>query len=178
MNPWSNPDALPPQDAANLAIFIDERGRNADQALAHTTLIDTLNPRSGERLIGVSCGLEAQQAALIEESEWLADELGLLFGTSGASTLPTSVAIKGTHPWQGCMRPWILMYITANGTALPCCISPFAAADYSSIMLGNSFARPLAEVWEGTRYQDIHSAVLRESPAPWPCQSCGMKWSL
>jgi hypothetical protein len=70
------------------------------------------------------------------------------------------------------------MYITANGTALPCCIAPFATADYPGIMLGNVFERPLADVWNGERYQELRGAVLSESPAPWPCQHCGVKWSL
>jgi len=122
--------------------------------------------------------LEAEQAGLIRECEVLSTQLGLKFLASGATTPHESVSVKGPHPWQGCQRPWILMYITANGTALPCCISPFAAQDYSQIILGNVLAQPLAEVWNGERYQALRSAVLSESPAPWPCQFCGVKWSL
>jgi hypothetical protein len=33
-------------------------------------------------------------------------------------------------------------------------------------------------VWNGTRYQELRTAVLSEGPAPWPCQHCGVKWSL
>jgi len=72
----------------------------------------------------------------------------------------------------------LVMYITANGTALPCCISPFAAADYSSILLGNVLEQPLAEVWNGPRYQELRLMVMSDDPAPWPCQDCGIKWSL
>jgi MoaA/NifB/PqqE/SkfB family radical SAM enzyme len=122
--------------------------------------------------------LAEQQEALIHESERLANQLGIVFRASGATTPHESVSIKGGHPWQGCMRPWILMYITANGTALPCCISPFAAADFRSICLGNVLEQPLAEVWNGARYQELRTAVLSEDPAPWPCQFCGIKWSL
>ena len=110
--------------------------------------------------------------------EALATELGLRFQASGASTPFESISVKGDHPWQGCMRPWMLMYITANGTALPCCISPFAATDFQSIVLGNVLEQPLAEVWNGERYQALRGAVLSEAPAPWPCQHCGVKWSL
>jgi MoaA/NifB/PqqE/SkfB family radical SAM enzyme len=70
------------------------------------------------------------------------------------------------------------MYITANGEALPCCIAPFATTDYAGIMLGNVFERPLAEVWNGERYRELRAAVLGERPAPWPCQHCGVRWSL
>jgi hypothetical protein len=33
-------------------------------------------------------------------------------------------------------------------------------------------------VWNGARYQELRTAVLSEGPAPWPCQHCGVKWSL
>ena len=122
--------------------------------------------------------LEQQQARLIEECEILATGLGLTFRASGATTPHESVAVKGRHPWQGCYRPWALMYITATGTALPCCIAPFATTDYQQIMLGNVFERPLAEVWNDRPYQDLRAAVLGEHPEPWPCQHCGVRWSL
>ena len=121
---------------------------------------------------------EQEQARLVSECEQLAAELGLEFRASGATTPFESIMAKGAHPWQGCMRPWVLMYITANGTALPCCISPFAAQDFSQIILGNVLERPAAEVWNSPSYRELRSAVLSEAPAPWPCQSCGVKWSL
>jgi len=122
--------------------------------------------------------LERQEMDLIVESEQLAARMGMVFHASGAATPRESIEIKGEHPWQGCMRPWILMYISVNGTALPCCIAPFAAADFRSIILGNILEQPLAEVWNGQRYQDLRRAVLSEAPDPWPCQFCGKKWSL
>ena len=122
--------------------------------------------------------LEEQQARLVGECEDLAAGLGLTFKASGLSTPSESVAIKGAHPWQGCLRPWILMYITVNGTALPCCLSPFATQDYSQIMLGNVITHPATQVWNGESYQDLRTAVLSQAPAPWPCQHCGVKWSL
>lgn len=122
--------------------------------------------------------LEEQQAELVGECEKLAIELGLAFCASGATTPFESVSAKGPRPWHGCMRPWVLMYITANGTALPCCISPFAVKDYAQIILGNVLEHPAAQVWNGARYQELRSAVLSNAPAPWPCQHCGIKWSL
>ncbi|MGW8226006.1 MAG: radical SAM protein [Anaerolineales bacterium] len=122
--------------------------------------------------------LEQRQADMISEAERLAGEMDLIFRASGTSSPSESVSQKGPHPWQGCKRPWMLMYITANGTALPCCIAPFATHDYSQIMLGNVLDRPVAEVWNSTPYQQLRSAVLSEAPAPWPCQHCGVKWSL
>ncbi len=122
--------------------------------------------------------LEEYQASLIVECEALAESLGMTFRASGATTPHESVAVKGDYPWQGCLRPWKLMYITANGNALPCCIAPFAAPDYPGIVLGNVFEQPLADVWHGERYQELRAAVSGESPAPWPCQHCGVRWSL
>jgi len=122
--------------------------------------------------------LAQQQADLIKQCELLAAELGLVFRASGVSTPSESVSAKGAYPWQGCLRPWTLMYITANGTALPCCISPFAAQDYAQIILGNVIDRRVTEVWNGAPYQALRSAVLSQAPAPWPCQHCGVKWSL
>lgn len=122
--------------------------------------------------------LEQQQAMLVSECETLATDLGVAFRASGLTTPSESISTHGQHPWQGCMRPWILMYITVNGTALPCCIAPFAVQDYSQIMLGNILDRPATEVWNGAPYQELRSAVSSEAPAPWPCQYCGVKWSL
>lgn len=122
--------------------------------------------------------LADQQERLILQAEVLAAQLGVVFRASGATTPHESISTKGDHPWQGCLRPWLLMYVTANGNALPCCISPFAASNYREIMLGNLFDTSLAEVWNGEHYQRLRSAVLSEAPAPWPCQHCGVKWSL
>ncbi|HMP42473.1 MAG TPA: radical SAM protein [Roseiflexaceae bacterium] len=135
----------------------------------HTTMVPE------QALFGT---LEERQAALVRTCEGLAAELGVRFAASGATTPHESVAVKGEAPWRGCYRPWSLMYITANGESLPCCIAPFATTDYAGIMLGNVLERPLAEVWNGERYQELRTAVLSEQPAPWPCQHCGVRWSL
>lgn len=122
--------------------------------------------------------LERRQAALISACEALAAELGVTFRASGATTPHESVAVQGDHPWQGCYRPWTLIYVTANGNLLPCCIAPFATPDYPGLLLGNLFARPLAELWNDRPYRALRAAVLSENPAPWPCQHCGIRWSL
>lgn len=136
---------------------------------------ETTTMKAGQTLYA---SLEQAQAVLIEKCERLAGQLGLVFRASGSTTPYESVSAKGDHPWQGCLRPWTLMYITVNGTALPCCISPFAIQDTHKIVLGNVFQRPLPEVWNGDRYQELRLAVLSDTPAPWPCQHCGVKWSL
>jgi MoaA/NifB/PqqE/SkfB family radical SAM enzyme len=122
--------------------------------------------------------LEAQQAALIRECEALAQRLGVTFQASGATTPGESVAVKSGQPWQGCYRPWSLTYITANGSVLPCCIAPFATVDYPQIVLGDAFARPFEQIWNDQPYRALREAVLSDDPAPWPCQHCGVRWSL
>lgn len=122
--------------------------------------------------------LSEEQAALIRECEALAQQLGLIFRASGATTPGESMQVHGPHPWQGCYRPWALTYVTANGTVLPCCIAPFATADFSQIVLGNVFEQPLVQIWNARPYMELRAAVLSPDPAPWPCQHCGVRWSL
>ncbi len=122
--------------------------------------------------------LAEQQEQVISQAEALAAQLGLIFRASGATTPHESISTNGEHPWQGCLRPWLLMYITANGNALPCCIAPFADPAYANLLLGNVFEATVRDVWNGARYQELRAAVLSETPAPWPCQHCGVKWSL
>lgn len=122
--------------------------------------------------------LGQRQAELIAACEALAAELGLVFHASGAATPHESVELRGAAPWQGCFRPWALIYVTANGNLLPCCIAPFATPDYAGLMLGNAFERPLIELWNDRPYQALRGAVLSTNPAPWPCQHCGVRWSL
>jgi radical SAM protein with 4Fe4S-binding SPASM domain len=75
------------------------------------------------------------------------------------------------------MRPWTTAYVTANGNCLPCCISPFATADYKSLILGNLFERPFHEIWNEPLYQAFRNDLLSDHPNP-ACSSCGVYWSL
>ena len=85
---------------------------------------------------------------IMAESETLAAELGVALRGAGATTARHSVEAKREpRPWSACMRPWTTAYITANGNALPCCISPFATSDYDSLKLGNVFDKPFGELW-------------------------------
>jgi len=83
----------------------------------------------------------------------------------------------GDAPWSLCRRPWSLMYFTAHGRALPCCIAPFSARNYDTYTLGHTRSQSLAEIWNGLAYQDFRRALLSHEP-PKPCQNCGLRWSL
>lgn len=115
---------------------------------------------------------------IMAESEALAAELGVTLRGAGATTAKNSV--QGKHdprPWAGCMRPWSTAYITANGNALPCCISPFATADYDSLKLGNIFEQPFGDLWNAERYQEWRTRLLSDHPHK-ACAGCGVFWSL
>lgn len=121
-----------------------------------------------------------EQAAVIAECEALSATLGIQFRASGARDPRNSLAAARTPddaPWQACLRPWTTAYITANGNCLPCCISPFATNDYASLILGNLFERPFAEVWNDAQYQEFRTRLLSSEPHV-ACSSCGVYWSL
>jgi radical SAM protein with 4Fe4S-binding SPASM domain len=122
--------------------------------------------------------LQAGEEAIIQASEALAKQLGLHFEASGATTPARSVQqTADTRPWVRCMRPWTVMYITANGSVFPCCIAPFSAESLPSITLGNAFEEPLATIWNNAHYQRFRRTLLSDEPHHC-CRGCGAQWSL
>ncbi|HXV44329.1 MAG TPA: radical SAM protein [Anaerolineae bacterium] len=120
------------------------------------------------------------QEEIIAACEILSAELGLDFRASGARDPRQSLQAARPAdftPWQACMRPWTTAYVTANGNCLPCCISPFATNNYSSLILGNLFERPFGEIWRDHLYQRFRTDVLSSHPHQ-ACASCGVYWSL
>ncbi|HET8677781.1 MAG TPA: radical SAM protein [Blastocatellia bacterium] len=115
---------------------------------------------------------------VIEDAHALASELGIIFNASGAASPEQSLMPKDDdQPWSLCRRPWTLMYITANGNVLPCCIAPFAERDYTSYVLGNAFERPLMDIWNDHLYKRFRSDLQSDEP-PVACKNCGVRWSL
>ena len=122
--------------------------------------------------------LGERESACLRAAEARARELGVRLVASGATTPEESlVPASRERPWSLCRRPWTLMYITANGNVLPCCIAPFVEHDYSALVLGNAFQTPLAEIFDGPRYQAFRQALLGDTPERC-CQGCGVRWSL
>ena len=80
-------------------------------------------------------------------------------------------------PWSLCRRPWTVMYITANGRALPCCIAPFSQRGYENYTLGDATQQSLREIWNGPAYRDFRRGLLSDKP-PDACANCGLRWSL
>jgi MoaA/NifB/PqqE/SkfB family radical SAM enzyme len=109
----------------------------------------------------------------------VARSLGIAFSASGAASEPGVSLKKGDDesPWSLCRRPWSLMYFTANGRALPCCIAPFSQHGYENYTLGDATQQSLRAIWNGPAYQDFRRALLSEAP-PAACAGCGLRWSL
>jgi MoaA/NifB/PqqE/SkfB family radical SAM enzyme len=119
------------------------------------------------------------EATYLKQAEDVARSLGVTFSASGAATEP-GLSLKGSDdgsPWSLCRRPWSLMYFTANGRALPCCIAPFSQHGYDNYTLGHASRQLLRDIWNGAAYQDFRAALLSDKP-PESCASCGLRWSL
>lgn len=122
--------------------------------------------------------LNDEESRLIEEAAELARSLGVRLDASGATEPATSLTRgREAHPWSLCRRPWTLMYFTAHGRALPCCIAPFSMRGYESFTLGDATQQSLREIWNSARYQEFRRRLLSDDPSP-ACASCGLRWSL
>ena len=109
----------------------------------------------------------------------LARELGISFSASGAASEPdlSLKRVASKSPWSLCGRPWTVMYVTANGRVLPCCIAPFSQHGYENYTLGDATQETLAEIWNGPSYQAFREALQTDHP-PESCRNCGLRWSL
>lgn len=120
----------------------------------------------------------AEEQAAIDAAQALGVELGVTLDASGATEPGLSLKRQeDERPWSTCRRPWSLMYFTAHGRALPCCIAPFSARGYDTYTLGDATQQTLREIWNGAAYQDFRTNLLGDAP-PKPCQGCGLRWSL
>ena len=118
---------------------------------------------------------ELQHLAAAEEQ---AAALGINFNASGASEPGESLARKADkNPWSLCRRPWAVMYFTANGRALPCCIAPFSQNGYENYTLGDATQQSLREIWNDPAYREFRAALQSDAP-PRCCSGCGLRWSL
>jgi MoaA/NifB/PqqE/SkfB family radical SAM enzyme len=122
--------------------------------------------------------LDSEEGRFVRDAEALARSLGIEFDASGATEPSTSLKrAEGEQPWSLCRRPWTLMYFTAHGKALPCCIAPFSMRGYDGFTLGDATQQSLREIWNGERYQRFRRELLSAAP-PAACANCGLRWSL
>ena len=119
----------------------------------------------------------AEETEAIAEAEALGRSLGVTLDASGATEPGISLKRQEDRAWATCRRPWSLMYFTAHGRALPCCIAPFSVRGYSNYTLGDATQATLREIWNGEAYRDFRTSLLSDAP-PAPCGNCGLRWSL
>lgn len=144
-------------------VYFDDRQGGQSLAAVEQSLYDRLTDEEDQ---------------IIKAGEALGRGLGVTLRASGATTPEQSLMTRAKEkPWSLCRRPWTLMYITANGNVLPCCIAPFVERDYDRIVLGNAFKQPLAQIWNSLRYRAFRKALLSERPEHC-CEGCGVRWSL
>jgi radical SAM protein with 4Fe4S-binding SPASM domain len=122
--------------------------------------------------------MSREDATHLQTAEAEARALGISFNASGANEPGTSLK-KATadSPWSLCRRPWTVMYFTANGRALPCCIAPFSQRGYENYTLGDATQSELQEIWNGPAYQAFRESLKSDMP-PKSCMNCGLRWSL
>ncbi|MBW4024219.1 MAG: radical SAM protein [Proteobacteria bacterium] len=121
---------------------------------------------------------QAEEQAAIEAAQAIGATLGVTLDASGATEPGLSLKRQDEDtPWSTCRRPWSLMYFTAHGRALPCCIAPFSVRGYSNYTLGDATQETLRDIWNSPAYRDFRSSLLSEAP-PAPCANCGLRWSL
>jgi MoaA/NifB/PqqE/SkfB family radical SAM enzyme len=123
--------------------------------------------------------ISREEEGYLREATEIADALDMTFSASGAVAEPGMSLVRHDEksPWAACRRPWTVMYFTANGRALPCCIAPFSQHGYENYTLGDATQQTLREIWEGAAYTAFREALLSDDP-PAACANCGMRWSL
>ncbi|MBX9909305.1 MAG: SPASM domain-containing protein [Beijerinckiaceae bacterium] len=122
--------------------------------------------------------MTTHESEVLAEATALAASLGMSFSASGATEPESSLKrADDKTPWSLCHRPWTVMYFTANGRAIPCCIAPFSQRGYENYTLGDATQQTLREIWNGPAYQDFRETLQSGAP-PKCCSSCGLRWSL
>jgi MoaA/NifB/PqqE/SkfB family radical SAM enzyme len=124
-------------------------------------------------------GFRAQIEPIIADAERRAVRHGVSFRGADALSPRQSLVDRPaqTEPWRACSRPLRLAYVTAQGTALPCCIAPFTDAPFDSISLGNFVRDGVQAVWHGEKYRRFREQLYSSEP-PASCRNCGLAWSL
>jgi len=116
---------------------------------------------------------------VLAESVQLGRQLGVTLNASGLVPFEQSLQSISPEeaPWRRCRRPWQVIYVTAWGNVLPCCIAPFATWAYGTLILGNAFRQSLVDIWNGAAYGEFRRKHQSDEP-PDNCRGCGVEWSL
>ena len=121
----------------------------------------------------------AEAEAIIDDAERRAARHGISFRGADALSPRESIVERPeqAEPWRACSRPLRLAYVTAQGTALPCCIAPFTDAPFESITLGNYLRGWHSGNMAGRAYAAFRERLYSSDPPP-SCRNCGLAWSL
>jgi MoaA/NifB/PqqE/SkfB family radical SAM enzyme len=182
------------KESPRVSLWLTGLRETLDQLEAFVRIADSVNVREVylQRLVFFaenSFGLARADSALFENTSReeeekitrataLAQSLSIAFSASGATEPETSIKQKHSDsPWSLCRRPWSLMYFTATGRAIPCCVAPFSMRGYGSFTLGDATQHTLREIWNGADYQNFRRKLLSPDPPP-TCANCGLRWSL
>ena len=179
--------------APRVSLWLTGLQETVDQLPAFVRLADTMGVKEVhlQRLVFDESGygmarpeiflferVREREGKVIAEATAVAETLGITLDASGATEPGLSLQQQASsQPWSTCRRPWSLMYFTAHGRALPCCIAPFSARGYENYTLGDATQQTLREIWNSPAYQDMRRTLLSDAP-PKPCQNCGLRWSL
>lgn len=76
---------------------------------------------------------------------------------------------RAPHPQslRKCPKPWISLYISATGDAVPCCSIP--ASDY---VLGNVFESDPLVLFNNEKMRDFRNKLKQSRPPHWICDRC------
>ena len=154
-----------------LAAEVGARGVNLQRPAFNGLRLATA-PQSARR--DLSARQEEVLAACREEAARAGIAITGSGGTGGEGAL---VAGGGEGAWRSCRRPWKVLYLTAHGTVLPCCIAPFATTDMRAIVLGDALRDGVAAAWNGPAFRRFRARHQSDDP-PVPCAPCGSEWSL
>jgi MoaA/NifB/PqqE/SkfB family radical SAM enzyme len=122
--------------------------------------------------------LSARQDEILSACRDAAAQAGITITGSGGTAGEGALVGDATEgAWRSCRRPWKVLYVTAHGTVLPCCIAPFATTDMRPMVLGDVLRDRVAEVWNGPAMRRFRTRHQSDDP-PVPCAPCGTEWSL
>jgi MoaA/NifB/PqqE/SkfB family radical SAM enzyme len=122
--------------------------------------------------------LSARQERVLAACREAAATAGVTITGSGGTEGEGALWGEGREgAWLSCRRPWKVLYVTAHGTVLPCCIAPFATTDMRQIALGDVLGDGVAAVWNGPAMRAFRARHQSADP-PAPCAPCGSEWSL
>jgi MoaA/NifB/PqqE/SkfB family radical SAM enzyme len=134
---------------------------------------------AGQSVYSAALDADASLEAILQDAEGRAARHGIALRGADALSPRDSLVERSlrAEPWRACSRPLRLAYITAQGTALPCCIAPFTDTAFDELRLGNYLTQGVEAVWNGAAYQHFRERLYSSEPPP-SCRNCGLAWSL